>query len=342
MTDSPRIDSAGSDSFHPEPPPHNGSAQSRSSDPADPQTPHPSHPGPAPYEGTDPELSAPAEAAPRRVNVSTVQVGASAAAAVTSALAASFFGVAGTLIGAAVGSIVSTVAGALYADSLKRAGNRLRTTRSVVIQRIPADVLATTPLRHLTDPAGLPGPPSLRPAGEATNAETVAVPLQDQNELLAELNAVDPTTVISPAQTSTTTAQDDAHRPWYRRPLITLPAIGLAGFLIALAVVTIGEGAIGGPISGGNGGTTVGKAFHRATTSSGTDQKPTPQPSTTSSTGSTTPTGTEATTPPPVTAAPTVAPSSTSAGPSTQPGAGAPSSNDGVDGTAVQPSPAAS
>src|SRR4051812_13710605 len=137
------------------------------------------------YEGTDPDLPdrRDQQNSGSRIGVSTVQVGASAAAAVTSALAASFFGVAGTLIGAAFGSIVSTVAGALYSDYLRRAGERIKVTRSVVIQRIPGEVLATTPLRHLTRPTDLPGRQSLQPIGDERGAETVNVPVHEAAEL---------------------------------------------------------------------------------------------------------------------------------------------------------------
>jgi len=147
--------------------------------------------GPPDYEGTDPDLPDRKKDA-RRSTVSTVQVGASAAAAVTSALAASFFGVAGTLIGAAVGSIVSTIAGALYADYLGRAGERIKVTKDVVIQRIPGEVIATTPLRHLTSPTDLPGRDSLRPIGAERQDETVAVPVEQATELLRQPEGMAP------------------------------------------------------------------------------------------------------------------------------------------------------
>ncbi len=117
------------------------------------------------YEGADPDLPDRERRTPV-LGVSTLQVSASAAASVTSALAASFFGVAGTLIGAAVGSIVSTIAGALYTNYLGRAGARLAATTEVVIQRIPSEVISTTPLRHLTRPTDLPGRESLQPIGD--------------------------------------------------------------------------------------------------------------------------------------------------------------------------------
>jgi hypothetical protein len=185
-------------------------------------------PGQAPdhrFEGTDPDLPAHPQPSDRRFNVSTVQVGASAAAAVTSALAASFFGVAGTLIGAGIGSIVSTIAGALYAEYLHRASRRIRVTQSVIVQRIPGDVLASTPLRHLTGPADLPGEPSMRPIGDETG-RTTAMPL------------------LRP-------------RPWWKRPVVSLTAVGLAGFAIALGAVTAIEVVKGGRISGGSGAPSV-------------------------------------------------------------------------------------
>ncbi len=54
------------------------------------------------------------------------QIGGGALAAVSAAFAASFLGVNGTLVGAAMGSVVSTVAGALYVDSLRSAARRAR------------------------------------------------------------------------------------------------------------------------------------------------------------------------------------------------------------------------
>jgi hypothetical protein len=185
-------------------------------------TPHASQPPGTPahqghsYEGFDPDLPEEKHSQESRAaRVSTVQVGASAAAAVTSALAASFFGVAGTLIGAAVGSVVSTVAGALYADYLRRAGSRLRTTSTVVVQRLPSEVLTTTPLRHLTGPVGpqphsaatdsrnpanpanpaaVPGRAALQPV-RPDSEQTVAVPLATPEEIQQASTSFDPSTM---------------------------------------------------------------------------------------------------------------------------------------------------
>src|SRR3954469_9644094 len=64
--------------------------------------------------------------------LSVTQVSGGALAAVTAAVGASYLGVAGTLIGAAVGSVISTVAAALYSNSLSRAA---RASRTLVVRQ---------------------------------------------------------------------------------------------------------------------------------------------------------------------------------------------------------------
>jgi hypothetical protein len=219
------------------------------------------------YEGFDPELPEHDKTTGKTAKVSTVQVGASAAAAVTSALCASFFGVAGTLIGAAVGSIVSTVAGAFYAEYLRRASTAVRNTTTVVVQRIPPEKLATSALRKLVepaanaapgravDPAAVPPTQSLRPVDAENADETVVVPVESGTELLAAADGtrVMPATTIEPPPA----APVDPPRSWWRRPVVGLALVGLAGFTIALAVITAAEGFLGHPFSGGTGGTTL-------------------------------------------------------------------------------------
>src|SRR3954467_292747 len=65
---------------------------------------------------SDPDDRSPA--APTRPSL--IQVAASALAAVSAAVIASLFGVAGTMIGAAVASVVTTVGVAVYSESLHR------------------------------------------------------------------------------------------------------------------------------------------------------------------------------------------------------------------------------
>ncbi|MFI6742332.1 hypothetical protein ACIBI9_56305 [Nonomuraea sp. NPDC050451] len=62
----------------------------------------------------------------RRLALSVPQIVGSAMAAVTAAVAASYLGVAGTVIGAAVMSFASTVATDVYTHYLKRTGDKVR------------------------------------------------------------------------------------------------------------------------------------------------------------------------------------------------------------------------
>ncbi len=63
------------------------------------------------------------------LGLSLPQILGGALAAVTSALAASSLGVAGTLTGAFLGSLIATIGAAVYSQSLVRAGKRLRVVR---------------------------------------------------------------------------------------------------------------------------------------------------------------------------------------------------------------------
>ena len=90
--------------------------------------------------------------------LSPLQVVGSALAAATSAVVASFFGVAGTVIGAALASVVTTVSATLYSASLRKTNERLRDLSGrFAVQRPPAAATQLLPrqpaARHL--PASL-------------------------------------------------------------------------------------------------------------------------------------------------------------------------------------------
>ena len=75
------------------------------------------------------------EEKPQGAQLSATQVAAGALAAVSSAVVASFFGLAGTLIGAALASVISTVSAALYSNSLQKTNERLRRARGQLTGR---------------------------------------------------------------------------------------------------------------------------------------------------------------------------------------------------------------
>lgn len=68
-----------------------------------------------------------------RIQLSANQVIASALAAITATVAASFLGIAGTVIGAAVASVLSVTGNAVYSHSIQRTGDRvIATVRTAV------------------------------------------------------------------------------------------------------------------------------------------------------------------------------------------------------------------
>ncbi len=71
-----------------------------------------------------------------RLEINWIQSAGGALAAVSSALLLSTFGAAGTLIGAAVGSLVITVGGALYSYSIRATRQRVATAQTITAARI--------------------------------------------------------------------------------------------------------------------------------------------------------------------------------------------------------------
>ena len=83
-----------------------------------------------------------------RLEINWVQSSGAALAAVSSAVLLSTFGVAGTLIGAAVGSLVITVGGAFYTYSIKATKQRVAMAQTVAAARIG---LAQAKVRDASD-----------------------------------------------------------------------------------------------------------------------------------------------------------------------------------------------
>jgi hypothetical protein len=98
------------------------------------------------------EHAAAGQAEPAKpLGLSLTQIAGGALAAVTAAVAASYLGVAGTLVGAALGSVVSSVGAALYSTSLRRAA---RVSKVLVVRPAGSE---TGPLEaSAQDPAAVP------------------------------------------------------------------------------------------------------------------------------------------------------------------------------------------
>jgi hypothetical protein len=88
----------------------------------------------APRTDTDVRTPAPSAREKTEGQLSALQVAAGALAAVSAAVIASFFGVAGTVIGAAVASVVSTVGATVYTESMRRTHAGLRRASSLLVR----------------------------------------------------------------------------------------------------------------------------------------------------------------------------------------------------------------
>jgi hypothetical protein len=179
--------------------------------------------------GTRPDLDA--DAVPRSRSASAVaelsisKVLAGGLAAATSAVLGSHFGASGTVGGAALGSIVTTVGASLYQRSLERARDR---------------VARQVPLPHLTRPNAAASPDDQTSIETGTDGATVRSPL--------------------------------AVGRWIRVTVVG----ALLFFGLGLGLVTGIEWAKGSPLSGGLGGTSVGRVLAPAPV---TDRPSTPAPS---------------------------------------------------------------
>jgi hypothetical protein len=173
-------------------------------------------------------------AAPKRtiLGLSLPQVLGGTLAAMTTALLASRLGVSGTVAGAAFGSLVSAIAGALYTHSIDRAHDRVLVTRERLVAMSRSD-------------------------GKVVRVKQVQVDTVPADEVPAE--AVPTDTV--PADAAHGPEPDEPRRepsriPGWRTWLVAAVAL----FAVVMLAITVIEGLIGRPVSGGTetgGGTTV-------------------------------------------------------------------------------------
>jgi hypothetical protein len=260
--------------------------------------------------------------------ISAAQVAGSALAAVSAAVIASFLGVGGTIIGAALGSIVASVGGAVYSHSFKRAGDRLGETRVLTVVTRPHHARALPgpgDVPVIEEPGSDPGEPAYAASGADPTAQLelgeVAVgegahgagalsegALSEGAEGGGASGAAEPerTGLFPPPG-----GQVPRRLSWKGAVALTVVA-----FVLAIAAIEVVELVIGRPISGGSGGTTITKLV-KPSTSKPKVRKPTPSPSSTTpvSTPSTTSTTTPTSTPTPTPSDTTTTGSPSSTGP---------------------------
>jgi hypothetical protein len=252
----------------------------------------------------------------RRIDVTGLQVLASVLATVTGAVAASYLGVAGTLIGAAVMSVASTFGSALYKHYLGRTAGRLKEVAPVVAAQRAAERMT---------------------AGTRTRPDHTRPDHHDQTDPAAGETRSTPQAGQDEGQERGPDDRQTAGRGWVRwlrgRPAWLAIAVATLGIFVGVVGgITVFEAAAGKPLQAvvwhhKGTGTTVGglvggSASHPSTPA--THRSATPHPASSSPSPSTSPTG--------------------SASPSPTPSSGSPSptSSSSPSPTPTTPSPTAS
>jgi hypothetical protein len=193
-----------------------------------------------------------------RVRISQVLAGA--LAAVTAALIGSTMGVAGTVVGAGLASVISTVGGTLYLRSIQRTRDSVRTVRAKVVGR--------------------------------SGGATVLVSTDDEEPAPETGDEVDASASEEPV------AEDrpPAEKRRLRWPVLVVTTV--AAFALGMVAVTGVEWLRGESLSGGS-GTTFGSVVAPRGSSNDTDDRTGETTSTTTpTTTTTTPTGPTTTTAP--------------------------------------------
>lgn len=164
----------------------------------------------------EPQISSAPRRRMARFDLSATQLVATALAAITATIAASYLGVSGTVVGAALASVVSAVGNAVYGHSLRTTSKRVRVDRVFLRERRQPGVGAAPREENVI----VDGPPvSPEPARPPVSPEPARPP------------------VLPPAKAHPETA-------WRRI------AIGsIAAFVAVLAVVTGVEVVAGRPLS---------------------------------------------------------------------------------------------
>ncbi|WP_190819122.1 hypothetical protein [Saccharopolyspora pogona] len=208
------------------------------------------------------------EKSKKKLDLSPTQVAGAALASVTAAFLGSRLGVAGTMLGAALTSVVITVGGAFYQRSFDSAKEKAvhaaakasekrfkRTTVARFVSKEGEKVEATRHI-HLSPDMHWPG------------GETVV-----DEDRTAKIDAEAATRMLSWSGTEQASEVVETQRSPDRRKLrtrwVVVAASCSAAFVLSMLIVTGVEGVTGKPLSGGDGGTTLGQVLHR-------DPQPTP------------------------------------------------------------------
>ena len=201
-----------------------------------------------------------------RLNLTTSQVAASALAACCASIVASYLGVAGTVIGAAVGSVVATTGAAIYGHLFRTGSRKIKQTLLIngELLRIDGEAVRTEDLQaeDLQAEEERPAVPAGRFYGADENAATEAAGLWHPKTPTAETQAVSDRTRVIPGDVSTASTRVDPRIERikrYRKP------VGITAAIIAVFAISIVVGIFAGaPVR------SVGSSSNPATTTTTT------------------------------------------------------------------------
>jgi hypothetical protein len=253
--------------------------------------------------GTHPEERKPQT--PNRIN--PIAIIAGALASLSAAVVASYFGVAGTLIGTAVVSVISSLGAAIYAGLLGRTRGLVQRT-TLVLQSLP-ERTGSVQTQGPSEGQGEGRAPAEGPADRQAPADAVPADRGPSDGGPSDGGPSD-----GPAGAGTPAARASVGWPW-RRSVVVVGVVALLIFGIAIGALTSIEAAIKEPIASalgvrdkGEARTSVGVAVDRAG-GSDTTRRTSPSSSSTS---------------PPSSSEPGQTPPTTEPGPSTTTGGTAP------------------
>ena len=232
---------------------------------------------------------------PKRIDLSPTQLAGGALAAMTSAVVGARLGVAGTVLGAAVGSIVAGVAGTLYTTSLRHTKEKIS---SVIVAKTEDAETAIIPV---------PAEP-YRVADQHTSSQASIGDAPTRQLPWATDAAARPATAVGAIEPS---------QPKHRWPWKAILVSTAAVFVLAFAAITGFEVLTGHAISGGQGTTITQVSEGRSSGSSKPSDAPSTQPSDSASTEASTETSSAPSAEPSQSAAPSSTPSATTVPPAT-------------------------
>ncbi len=208
---------------------------------------------------------------PIKVSFSVPQLAGGALAAATAALIGSRLGVAGTIFGAAVASIVGGVGGTLYSAGIDRTHRKVTEAIQRGYDRVRNEEAA--------------GPGAGLSAADSVDTRVLEAVDADADIMDTIFRTPGESTRLAPRAAPSATAASRRSGPGKRFWQVTALSVG-AMFLVALTAITVVELGLGRTLDGRN-GTTVGQVVRPAETASA---KPTPTPTPTATTASPTPT----------------------------------------------------